>query len=56
MASHLPAGIQKLKDTISRLLKRQPEPPEDPYSYVTARRGPRPGGRSAAAVVDEPDN
>ena len=31
------------------------EPPEDPYAYVMAHRKPRPGGRSAAAVMDEPD-
>jgi hypothetical protein len=48
--------LQRLKDAIKRLLKREPEPPEDPFSYVTVRRKPRPGGRSAAAVLEEPDN
>jgi hypothetical protein len=45
--------LEQLKLALRRLLKR--EPPEDPYAYVMAHRKPRPGGRSAAAVLDEPD-
>ena len=45
--------IKRIIDAVKRFLK--PEPPEDPYAYVTARRRPRPGGRSAAAVVERPD-
>lgn len=38
---------------VLRLLKRRPEPqqPEDPYSYVTASKRPRPSPRSAAATA-----
>jgi len=45
--------FERLKLALRRLLKR--EPPEDPYAYVMAHCRPRPGGRSAAAVLDEPD-
>jgi hypothetical protein len=45
--------------TVFRRLKRwitgKPEPPEDPYAYVTAPKKPRPPYRSAAAVADRPD-
>jgi hypothetical protein len=49
-----PSRLRQLLDALKRLLKREPEPPEDPYAYVTVRRKPRPGGRSAAAVLEEP--
>jgi hypothetical protein len=48
--------LRKLLDALKRLIKREPEPPEDPYAYVAVRRKPRPGGRSAAAVLEEPDH
>lgn len=51
--SHL---LQLALDALKRVMKREPEPPEDPYAYVTVRLKPRPGGRSAAAVLEEPDN
>ena len=51
-----PSRLRKLLDALKRLLKREPEPPEDPYAYVAVRLKPRPGGRSAAAVVEEPEN
>jgi hypothetical protein len=47
--------LRQLLDAVKRLIRREPEPPEDPYSYVMARRRPRPGGNSAAAVLEEPD-
>jgi hypothetical protein len=46
------ALLDRLKDMARRIFRR--EPPRDPHAYVMARRKPRPGGRSAAAVVDEP--
>ncbi|HVY94437.1 MAG TPA: hypothetical protein VHA14_16865 [Bryobacteraceae bacterium] len=46
------ALLDRLKTMARRIFRR--EPPSDPYSYVTARRKPRPGGRSAAAVLDKP--
>ena len=46
--------FDRLKAAFRRMLR--PKPPEDPYAYVMARRRPRPGGRSAAAVLDEPEN
>jgi hypothetical protein len=50
------ALLTRLKSIARRILRREPphEPPHDPYAYVMARRKPRPGGRSAAAVADEP--
>ncbi len=51
-----PSPFRRIKDAIKLLLKYESGPPEDPYSYVTARRKPRPGGRSASAVLEEPDN
>jgi hypothetical protein len=52
--SELPDSLlRRTRNVVRRLLKR--EPPEDPYAYVMARRRPRPGGRSAAAVLEEPE-
>jgi hypothetical protein len=39
-----------LLEKIRRFLKRESEPPEDPYSYVGAPKKPRPPHRSAAAA------
>jgi len=41
---------------ITRLFRGKPEPPDDPYAYVTAPRKPRPPYRSAAAVADRPED
>ncbi len=48
--------LRQLLDALKRLVKREPEPPEDPYAYVAVRLKPRPGGHSAAAVLEAPDN
>ena len=40
---------------MKRLIPGKPEPPEDPYSYVTAPKKPRPPHLSAAAVAELPD-
>jgi hypothetical protein len=47
--------VRKVLEKIKRLFKREPELPEDPYSYVGAPKKPRLPGRSAAAVVDLPE-
>ena len=39
-----------LLEKIRRFLKREPEPPDDPYVYVGAPKKPRPPHRSAAAA------
>jgi hypothetical protein len=50
---HPPQGrLDDLIRRLKRLLRRDPEPPEDPYAYVGAPKKPRPRGRSAGAAVD----
>ena len=50
---HPPQGrLDDLIRRLKRLLRREPEPPEDPYAYVGAPKKPRPRGRSAGAAVD----
>jgi len=46
--------LQKALEKFKRLFRkrREPEAPEDPYSYVSAPKRPRPSSRSAAAVAD----
>jgi hypothetical protein len=44
--------LQRLLHQIRRLLKREPEPPEDPYAYVGAPKKPQPPLRSASAAVE----
>lgn len=43
-----------LLEKLKRLLRRKREPPEDPYSYVTAPKKPRPPYLSATAVAERP--
>jgi hypothetical protein len=45
--------FHRLKTIARRIFRR--DPPHDPYAYVMAHRRPRPGGRSTAAVLDEPE-
>jgi hypothetical protein len=51
------SGI-KIREALNKAINlfggRKP-PEEDPYSYVTAPKKPRPPYRSAAAVADPPD-
>jgi hypothetical protein len=42
--------------TLKRLIPGRRDPPEDPYSYVTAPRKPRPPHLSAAALADRPED
>jgi hypothetical protein len=44
--------LQRVRDRIRRLFKREPEPPEDPYAYVGAPKKPRLPHRSASAAVE----
>jgi hypothetical protein len=43
---------QEFLNRIKRLLKREPEPPEDPYAYVGAPKKPRLPRRSASAAAE----
>jgi hypothetical protein len=46
----------RLQAILQRIRKRkEPEPPEDPFAYVTAPRRPRTPNRSAAAVAEWPE-
>jgi hypothetical protein len=45
--------MQKLRDSIRRLLGREPSPPPtDPYAYAMAPVHRGPAGRSGAAVAE----
>lgn len=37
---------------VKRMLRREPEPPEDPYAYVGAPKKPRLPQRSASAAAE----
>ncbi len=41
---------------VQRFISGWRRPPEDPYSYVTAPKKPRPPYLSATAVADRPDD
>ena len=41
-----------LLTALKRMIAGRRDPPEDPYSYVTAPKKPKPPHLSAAAVVD----
>jgi hypothetical protein len=56
MAQSQDKRLQRWFSFIKRFFKRQPDPPEDPYAYVTAPKKPRPPYRSAAAVADRPED
>jgi hypothetical protein len=54
------SALQGILELIKGLFrKRAPEPepglPGDPYAYVTAPKKPRPPNRSAAAVLELPE-
>jgi hypothetical protein len=40
----------ELWEALKRMLRRNPEPPEDPYAYVGAPKKPRPPYRRASAA------
>jgi hypothetical protein len=41
--------LHDLIEKVKRFLKKEPEPPEDPYAMVGAPKKPRPPLRSAGA-------
>lgn len=53
--------IEKLRNLIDKRVsipaaaEPNPEPPEDPYSYVTAPKKPQLPGLTAAAVAERPN-
>lgn len=47
--------IRALLERIRKLFGKDPELPGDPYAYVTAPKKPRPSNRSAAAVLELPE-
>ena len=49
--------LRGLMDALKRLLRKEPEPPEDPYAYVGAPKKPRPPQRRrgrAARIIRPP--
>jgi hypothetical protein len=55
MASSKPGKIRAALERIKKFFRKEPESPEDPYAYVTAPKRPRPSNRSAAAVMELPE-
>jgi hypothetical protein len=47
--------FRRLTGWLRRNPRKEPEPPIDPYSYVTAPKKPRPSTRSGAAVAELPE-
>jgi len=41
---------------LSQRARKEPEPPVDPYAYVTAPKKARPSNRSGAAVAELPED
>ncbi|MGA3097519.1 MAG: hypothetical protein ABSF25_13770 [Bryobacteraceae bacterium] len=46
--------LYQIVKRVQRLLKREPEPPGDPYALVGAPKKPRPPLRSASVAEPEP--
>jgi hypothetical protein len=44
-----PSLSERIRARLRQLLRREPEPGEDPYAYVGAPKKPRPPLRSSAA-------
>ena len=54
--SRLRELFRRLMGWLPRRARKEPEPPVDPYAYVTAPRKPRPFNRSGAAVAELPED
>jgi hypothetical protein len=54
--SRLRELFRRLRNWLRRQPHREPEPPVDPYAYVTAPKKPRPSNRSGAAVAELPED
>ncbi|HEY1526478.1 MAG TPA: hypothetical protein VGH51_09600 [Candidatus Angelobacter sp.] len=53
--SRLRKLFRRLTGWLGRRARKEPEPPVDPYAYVTAPKKPRPSNRSGAAVAELPE-
>jgi hypothetical protein len=47
--------FRRLTDWLRRSARKEPEPPVDPHSYVTAPKKPRLSNRSGSAVAELPE-
>jgi len=54
--SRLRKLFRRLMGRLSQRARKEPEPPVDPYAYVTAPKKPRPSNRSGAAVAELPED
>ncbi len=50
--SRLRKLFRRLTGRLRPSVRKEPEPPADPYAYVTAPKKPRPSNRSGAAVAE----
>jgi hypothetical protein len=48
--------FRRLTGWLRQSARKEPEPPVDPYAYVTAPKKPRPSNRSGAAVAELPED
>jgi hypothetical protein len=48
--------LHRLTGWLRRSARKEPEPPVDPFAYVTAPKKPRPSNRSGAAVAELPED
>jgi hypothetical protein len=53
--SRLRKLFRRLTGWLHQRTRKEPEPPVDPYAYVTAPKKPRPSNRSGAAVAELPE-
>jgi hypothetical protein len=54
--SRLRKLFRRLTGWLRPSVRKEPEPPVDPYAYVTAPKRPRPSDRSGAAVAELPED
>lgn len=54
--SRLRKLFRRLSGWLRQRRRKEPEPPVDPYAYVTAPKKPRPSNRSGAAVAELPED
>jgi hypothetical protein len=48
--------FRRMMGLFRRRASKEPEPPVDPYAYVTAPKKPWPSNRSGAAVAELPED
>lgn len=54
--SRLRKLFRRLAGWLRQRAHKGPEPPVDPYAYVTAPKRPRPSNRSGAAIAELPED